>query len=58
MDLCCTTVRLICPHQGLEIVKKCSKVLLEAYTAVLPGIDAENLVIDLLGWVGLGGRGW
>jgi len=29
--------------RGLEIVKGCSKVLLESYTAVLPSISAENL---------------
>ena len=30
--------------KGLEIVKKCKRVLLEPYTAILPMINAENLV--------------
>ena len=30
--------------KGLEIVKKCKTVLLESYTAILPMINAENLV--------------
>ena len=30
--------------RGLEIVKKCKTVLLESYTAILPMINAENLV--------------
>eukprot|EP00729_Bicosta_minor_P009622 gene9622-7105_t len=29
--------------KGLEIVKKCKRVLLESYTAILPMINAENL---------------
>jgi diphthine synthase len=32
--------------KGREAVKKCSRVYLEAYTSILPGVDKDRLVLN------------